>query len=625
MCGIAGIMNRATEQMVSHETVTAMCDIIRHRGPDEAGYYIKGNIGLGMRRLKVIDLATGSQPIFNEDKTVVTVFNGEIYNYKKLRRRLESKGHRFYTSTDTEVIVHLYEEYGDDFMSHLNGMFAIALWDESEKKLLLVRDRLGEKPLHYGLTPDGDLVFSSEIKSILTARMIEKELDYKSVFQYFSLIYVPAPHSIYKNIYKLPAGHFLICRNGTVEVEEYWDIRYKPDFSRSEEDFAAELHEKLVNSIRDRLISDVPIGAFLSGGIDSSIVVALMSTIMDRPVKTFSIGFKEDRYNELSYARSVADRYKTDHHEFVVDPKAIDLVEKIVWHFDEPFGGPSAIPTFIVSEMARKYVTVVLTGDGGDEVFGGYDSYMERLKRKRLSIIPKWMRAIIAGGVGANLPPSTRGKGFLQSLDMDENRLHCIGLTQHRIRQMFSADFLEHIGALDAFDIAKEHAERVSESEYLSRFMYLDAKLYLPGNVLVKVDRMSMANSLETRTVFLDHDVVEFAAGIPAGLMIKDGVGKYILKKTAQDLVPRQILKRGKWGFALPVEDWFRGELRGLLTEVVDSSRDTGIFNHAFLKRKVDEHMSGKRNNKRLLWAFMMFQLWHNKCYRTNPAPARQV
>ncbi len=616
MCGIAGIVNRAQEKTVSAGSIRAMCDIMTHRGPDEAGYYLSGNVGLGMRRLKVIDLATGSQPVFSEDRKVVTVFNGEIYNHRRLRKDLEARGHRFYTGTDTEVIVHLYEEYGEGFMNHLNGMFAIALWDEREKKLLLVRDRLGEKPLHYSVTGGGSLVFSSEIKSMLTTGMIEKELDYRSVFYYFSLIYVPAPHSIYRKVRKLPAGHYLVWKDGGIDVKEYWDISYEPDFSVSEDDFSEGLHEKLISSIKDRLISDVPLGAFLSGGIDSSIVVGLMSTIMDKPVKTFSIGFKEDRYNELGYARTVAERFKTDHHEFVVDPKAIDLVEKIVWHFDEPFGGPSAIPTFIVSEMARKHVTVVLTGDGGDEVFGGYESYMERLKRKRLEKIPRWLKVIIAEGVGAKLPPSTKGKGFLQSLDMDENRLHCIGLTEHRIRRIFSGDFLEHIGNLDAFDVADDFARRVSECEYLSRFMYLDAKLYLPGNVLVKVDRMSMANSLETRTVFLDHDVVEYAARIPAGLMVKDGVGKYILKKCARGLVPEKILNRGKWGFALPVEDWFRGELRGLIGEVVDSSKDTGIFDHAFLKGKMDEHISGKRNNKRLLWAFMMFQLWYEGCFR---------
>jgi len=609
MCGIAGIINFKARDMVSKGTLHAMCDAMIHRGPDEAGYYFVKNVGLGMRRLKIIDLATGSQPIFNEDNSVVTVFNGEIYNYRQLRQILLEKGHVFSTASDTEVIVHLYEEYGEDFFKYLNGMFAIALWDEKLQKLLLGRDRLGEKPLHYCSTDEG-ILFSSEIKSILSTNKVSKEMDCEALYHYFSLKCVPAPLTIFKRIKKLLPGYYLVYHQGRVEQKPYWQIAYKPDHTKSEEDFCNELRQKLTDSLRNRIISDVPIGAFLSGGIDSTIVVGLMSSILDKPVKTFSIGFQEDKYNELKYARVVAKRFKTDHHEFIVEPNAIDLVEKLAWHFDEPFSGPSAIPTYIVSQLARQHVTVVLTGDGGDEIFAGYDSYRERMSRRKYAFAPIPLKNFLAHQIGDRLPDVAKGKRFLQSLAVDEQRLHFVGLSETMKRNLFSKDFLARIGNIDTNDIARPHLLNESH-EFLTRYQHLDTMLYLPNNVLVKVDRMSMANSLETRTLFLDHEIVELAAKIPARLKLYKNNSKYILKKCTRDLIPDEIFNRGKWGFALPVDVWFRNDLKNFITDIVDKTKSNPFFNYNYVRQRLDEHLTGKRNHQHLLWSLMMFHLWH--------------
>ncbi len=591
-----------------------MCDVIHHRGPDEDGFFTKANVALGMRRLTIIDLVSGSQPIFNEDGSVVTVFNGEVYNYRRLREELVAKGHRFSTNSDTEVIVHLYEEYGEEFLKHLNGMFGVAVWDERKQMLLLARDRLGEKPMHYAKT-DAGLAFGSEIKSILTLPGFEKRVDHESLYHYFTFICVPAPLTIFEGIQKLRPGHYLKFQNGQVVTKPYWEVRYEPDFGKSEADFCHELRDLCTRSIRDRIISDVPLGAFLSGGIDSTVVVGLMSEVMNEPVKTFSIGFKEDKYNELQYARAVADKFKTEHHEFVVEPNALDLVERIAWHFDEPFGGPSAIPTFIVSEIARKFVKVVLTGDGGDEIFAGYDSYPHALGRRKLAHIPRWLRSAIARGIGDRLPDTARGKRFLQAMPLDNVYHHSVGLSEATKQRLFSADFLKKLGGLDSYSIV-ERSVLDGETEYLTLFTHLDAMHYLPDNVLVKVDRMSMANSLETRALFLDHEVAELAATMPAKLKLNDGVSKYILKKSMDDLIPESIKSRGKWGFALPVATWFRGDLRDVITSVVEKTRGSGIFNHGFLEQKLKEHLAGQRNHQRILWTLMMFDLWNETVYR---------
>lgn len=612
MCGIAGIINKS--KPAPKEIIQKMCDVMKHRGPDEEGFYIKSNVALGMRRLKVIDISSGSQPIFNEDKSVVVIFNGEIYNYQELRESLIKKGHRFYTYSDTEVIVHLYEEYGESCVNYLNGMFAIALWNEKEKELLLFRDRLGEKPLHYSITDQG-IIFSSEIKSMLCNKDVSNELDNEGIYRYFSFYCVPAPLTIYKGIKKLPPGHYLKYKMGKIEIKEYWDFSYRPDFKKTEEEFSVTLHHLLVKSLKKRLISDVPLGAFLSGGIDSSIVVGLMSKILDKPVKTFSIGFDEDRYNELEYARIIAKTFKTEHHEFVVKPSTVNLIEKLLGFFDEPFGGPSAIPTFFVSELAKKYVTVALTGDGGDEIFAGYDSYLTALKREKLKLLPRWFKYFLADKIGNRLPYHLPGKGFLQGLPLDEGEKFCLGVGELWKKDLFSRDFLKKIDKLDSYQIIEKYLLN-SFPEYLCKFTYLDTKLLLPNNILVKVDRMSMANSLETRTLFLDHEIVEFAATIPAGLKIKGSITKYILKKSVEDLIPKEILVRGKQGFGLPVDIWFRNKLKDMIISSVEKVKDYGIFNHSFIKNRLDDHLNSKRDNAGFLWSLMAFQKWHEKYFR---------
>lgn len=611
MCGISGIINKDIGNPASRKLIQSMCEVMKHRGPDEDGFYINGNVALGMRRLKVIDLSTGSQPVFNEDKSIVVIFNGEIYNYKTLREEMISRGHGFYTNSDTEVIVHLYEEYGENFVTRLNGMFAIALWDNRDKTLLLYRDRLGEKPLHYMATEWG-IIFSSEIKSILCDRSIERKLDNEALYHYFSFYSIPAPLTIYSGIKKLLPAHYLKYNMGKAEIKQYWDFSFNPDFKKTEEEFSLTLRHLLLKSLKKRIISDVPIGAFLSGGIDSSIVVGLMSTLLDKPVKTFSIGFEEDRYNELEYARIIAKKFKTDHHELLVKPSAVDLIDELIKFFDEPFGGPSAIPTFLISKFTRQYVTVALTGDGGDEIFAGYDNYRTALKRKKLNLLPKWFRYFLADRVGNKLPYSAPGKRFLQSLSLDEGKLFCMGVSEPWKKNLFSYEFLEKVNNLDSFQIVEKYL-LYGFSEYLSKFMYLDTKLYLPNDILVKVDRMSMANSLETRILFLDHEIIEFAATIPAVLKINNGVTKYILKKSMKDLIPKEILERGKWGFALPVDIWFRNELRDMIVSSVEKIKGYGVFNYSFVKDRLHDHLSARKDYARFLWSLMVFQKWHDK------------
>ncbi len=595
-----------------------MSDVLRHRGPDSEGFYFNQQVGLGMRRLKVIDLTTGSQPIFNEDKTLVVVLNGEIYNYLELRKLLRDNGHRFYTQSDTEVLVHLYEDYGENFLSFLNGMFAVALWDDKQKKLILARDRIGEKPLHYMIT-NQSISFSSEIKSFLIDKHFMRKLDSEALYHYFSFNAIPAPHTIFEGVKKLYPGHYLVYQFGNFKIVKYWDFEYDPQYHWTEEYISEQLQEILTRSVQQRVRSDVPFGAFLSGGIDSSVVVGLMSSILEEPVKTFSIGFEEDRYNELGYARLVAKKFSTDHHEVIVRPSAIDILDKLIWHFDEPFAGPSAIPTYFVSELARKYVTVVLTGDGGDEVFLGYDRYIRMLKRRKFSALPEKIKYFLARMIGDKLPHGAYGKIFLQALSLDDIHYFTVGLSENQKKSLFSADFLKTLDGLDSFKIIESHVLNDSV-EYLSKFNYFDFKSYLPNDVLVKVDRMAMANSLETRCLFLDHEIIEFGAKIPVELKLKGLSTKYILKKSMRKFLPEPIMDRGKWGFALPVDVWFRNELRDLIIEEVEKVKHSGIFNYNYLSMILKEHLSGRRNHQRLLWAFLIFQLWYDN-FHSNGKP----
>lgn len=615
MCGICGIVSSENSYLVQEKLLGAMCDVISHRGPDEEGYYINNAIGLGMRRLKIIDLSTGSQPIFNEDRSIVVVFNGEIYNFLELRNSLTKKGHTFSSNSDTEVIVHLYEDNGDSFVEHLNGMFGIALWDKKRKKLILARDRMGEKPLYYTKKED-ILVFGSELKSILCFPNLNPEINNEAVYHYFTFNYIPTPLTIYKNINKLAPGEYLTFKDNKITIKKYWSLTPAKQIEiKDEKEVAEELQRQLVRSIKMRLISDVPLGAFLSGGIDSSIMVALMSQISNGPVKTFSIGLENDTRSELPFARQVAKRYATEHHELIANPNAVDLIDKVLWHFDEPFADSSALPTFLVSQLTRQHVTVAISGDGGDELFGGYERYQRILARTSTNKTPKGIRHLLSNTIGAALPFGTKGKAFMQSLQYSDYDFFTIGTSEELKGQLFSKDFLYSISSITSKDIA--NTAFLPNRSLLKKCINFDMKYYLPDDILVKVDRMSMAASLETRAPFLDHNVVEFASSIPDNLKIKENITKYILKNTFRHLLPEAIFTRGKSGFSIPLEDWFRKELKEMLQTNLSTRKlkETGVLSPHFVKTILNQHFSGKRNHKRLIWMILIFQLWHEQCY----------
>lgn len=621
MCGICGFINSDLKKETAESTIKAMCDVILHRGPDEAGYYSKQNVTLGMRRLKIIDLSTGSQPIYNEDKTVVVVFNGEIYNFLELKTNLEAKGHQFYTNTDTEVIVHLYEEHGGDFLKYLNGMFGISLWDEKEKKLIIARDRLGEKPLYYS-TQKGTFLFGSEIKSLLCYPGFPKEINPKAVLHYFTFNYIPAPLTIYKNVFKLFPGECLICHNGEYKLKTYWQASYSDQnpVPVPEKELEERLVQEVYDSVKLRLTSDVPLGAFLSGGIDSSIMVALMSQINNSPIKTFSIGLANQKKSELPFARAVADQYETEHHELIAKPDALSIFNNLVWHFDEPFGDSSAIPTFLVSQLTKQYVTVAISGDGGDELFGGYKRYQRILQRASLEKLPKTLRHILGKGLGDQLPFGFKGKAFLQSMEYNDYDSFAVG-TRNNIKQnIFSDSYKKNIEGMTSFEVSDNFL--LHDQLLLNQCMFFDLKVYLPDDILVKVDRMSMANSLETRAPFLDHNLVEFAMTIPPHLKTTQTSTKDILKKAFRKQLPEVIFSHEKTGFSIPLGDWFRNDLKSFLMDSLTKERieDVGFLNYPFVRKIISQHMTGQRNHDRLLWMILMFQEWHSSWFKnTHP------
>lgn len=611
MCGISGILSLEKESKITPEMIIPMCDVMRHRGPDEEGIHCQGPVGLGMRRLKIIDLESGRQPIFNEDGSIFVVFNGEIYNYKTLRETLIKKGHSFKTQSDTEVLVHLYEEEGEGFLNFLNGMFAIALWDQNHQKLILARDRFGEKPLHY-LCTSKRLTFASELKSILTSLPAFPPLDSEAVYQYFLSNYIPSPLSIYQGIKKLLPGHYLRIVKGEISEIKYWDFTYEPDYTMSESEISEKIYDLLEDSVRLRLVSDVPLGAFLSGGIDSSIIVGLMSHLMDQPVQTFSIGFKEEKHDESCFALEVSRSFGTEHKEQIVSASAISLINDLVWHFDEPFGDSSAIPTYLLSEMTRQKVKVALSGDGGDELFAGYNRYLRMDRRKKWQLLPRPLLNQLAN-VGRILPKHTRGKAFLQSLSIEDYPFFCLGGAPAQIESLLSEEFKAEIKGLNPYRFSEMYSLNMGEKEYISPFMYYDAKVYLPDDILVKVDRMSMAHSLETRVPFLDHRLVEFVATIPAGLKLRGKIGKYILKRSFNKLLPEVIQKRQKHGFTLPVDLWFRGELREMALDVLSENhiKRIGILKPKAVSQMLNDHLQGKANHKERLWSCFVFVLWY--------------
>jgi asparagine synthase (glutamine-hydrolysing) len=620
MCGIAGFADGPAARIArDHEgranLLHRMCDVIRHRGPDDEGVWISADVALGMRRLSIIDLATGHQPIFNEDRTVWTVFNGEIYNYRELRQELAQRGHRFYTATDTEVIVHAYEEWGEAAISRLRGMFGLAIWDDRRKTLLIARDRIGIKPMHYA-EMGGSLFFGSEVKSLLCVPELPRELDIDALDHYLSFLYTPRDASIFRHVAKLPPGHLLRWADGRVSVRSYWRQPAAETFDGSEQDAVAALKTVLADAVRSHLVSDVPLGAFLSGGLDSSVVVGLMRETSGAPVKTFSIGFDDPTFDELPHARRVAAHFETDHHEFVVRPDGVAILDDLITHFDEPFADSSAIPTWYVSQMARRHVTVVLSGDGGDELFGGYDRYLPHPRVVQFDrYSPRALRRV-AAVAAATLPRSLRGRNFLRHVARDNEGRYLDSIrffSYEDKRALLSEDVWRHLEGRDAESRLREHFAPYRHLPWASQMMHFDADTYLPEDVLVKVDRMSMAHSIESRVPLLDNAVIDFAATLPAHFKLKNGRRKHILKELASTLLPADLVNRRKQGFSVPLGAWFRGNLRELFADTLLSTRSLsrGYFEAPFVRCLVDEHVSGRRDHTLRLWQLVVFERWH--------------
>lgn len=624
MCGIGGYIDlwdvgepREVEERAG--ILDRICRIITHRGPDDQGVMLKPGVALGMRRLSIIDLAGGHQPISGEDGSVTIVFNGEIYNFLELKPQLEARGHRFTTHSDTEAIVHAYEEFGPECLQHLRGMFALAIWDERARRLFIARDRVGKKPLYYTTTPKGTLVFGSELKALLEHPDVVKELDPEALDAYLTLGYVPDPLSIFRDIHKLAPGHYLTFSDGVVSVKPYWDFDLSSDQSMSESDCLEELRKLLDESVRLRLISDVPLGAFLSGGIDSSTVVAMMARHMGQPVKTFSIGFHEDSYNELKYARLTAEKFATDHHEFFVTPDICAIVDELVWHFDEPFADSSAIPTYMVSKLAREHVTVILSGDGGDELFAGYTRYVIDRKREGFGLLPKPLRERVMRPISQHLPHATWGRNYLHNVSLDpiSRYLDSVSVfTSLNRKSLYTSEFSNKLGRTSYVSrLFQDLVNKVYSDEPLNRLLYVDSKTYLPGDILTKVDRMSMAVSLEARAPLLDHKLIEFVTRIPASLKLAGLETKYLLKKAVKDLVPSEILDRPKQGFGVPIQEWINQQLRSRLRETLTEprTRHRGYIDPRYIDVLLDEHERGRRDHSTGLWALFMLELWHRQ------------
>jgi asparagine synthase (glutamine-hydrolysing) len=623
MCGIGGKLYFDPARSVEREILERMNAVQAHRGPDDSGIYCEGALGLAHRRLSIIDLSpAGHQPMSNEDGTIWIVFNGEIYNFQDLRPDLVRRGHRFRSRTDTEVILHLYEERGVGCLESLRGMFAFAIWDAPRRQLFLARDRLGKKPLCYQQDAEA-FRFASEAKAILQDPAVEARPDPAGISHYLTYGYVPSPGSAFQGMRKLPPAHYLVCRDGRVEIVRYWRLRRDRKLDRSEAEWCQEIRTRLEEAVRIRLISDVPLGAFLSGGIDSSAVVAMMSHAAG-VIKTFSIGFDEAEYDELRYARLVAERFGTEHHELVVRPDAAAILPKIAWHYDEPFGDSSAVPTYYVAQMTRRYVTVALNGDAGDENFGGYDRYVANLLAASFDRWPgagllrraiRWgLRLWPQGGRRTSL--LTRGRRFLDGLtEVPERRYarwfcHFYG---DRKDELLSPEFRASLGGADALDLLLSAYRESDAPDFADATLGVDAALYLPDDLLVKVDIASMAHSLEARSPFLDHEFMEFAATIPSNLKVRGRTKKYILKRALADLLPKEILHRPKMGFGVPIDHWLRHELRELAYDTLLGPRGLarGYFRRGTVQRLLDEHVGGKANWHYLLWTLLMLELWH--------------
>jgi len=621
MCGIVGIFDHRGRSEVPRALLDRMNERQFHRGPDEGGLHTEPGVGLGHRRLSIIDLSTGQQPLFNEDGSVAVVFNGEIYNFPDLVPELEALGHVFRTRSDTEVIVHGWEAWGEDCVKHFRGMFAFAIWDRNRETLFLARDRMGVKPLHYALLPDGKLIFGSEIKALLAHPGLDRALDPLAVEEYFAYGYSAEPRSAFKSVRKLPPGCTLTVRRGAAVPDPriYWDLTFNRASPITETEAREELVVRLKEAVRIRLMSEVPLGAFLSGGVDSSAVVAMMAELSSEPVNTCSIAFGDPKFNEAHYAQMVADRYRTRHQVEEVDPDDFDLVGKLASLYDEPYADSSAIPTYRVCELARKRVVVALSGDGGDENFAGYRRYKWHMKEERLrSLLPLPFRRSVFGLLGHVYPKADwaprvlRAKTTLQALARDsvEAYFHSVSIMRDDMRQrLFSESFRRALGGYSAVEVLRRHARNASTDDPLSLIQYLDIKTYLAGDILTKVDRASMAHSLEVREPLLDHPMMEWLASLPSHFKLGRGEGKLLFKEAMEPYLPNDILYRPKMGFAVPLAGWFRGPLRARVREGLLGTRlaQTGFFNTQYLRQIVEQHESGMRDYSAPIWSLLMF------------------
>lgn len=622
MCGIVGIFDTRGWRPIHRTLLERMNEAQHHRGPDEGGLHIEPGLGLGHRRLSIIDLSSGQQPLYNEDESIVVVYNGEIYNYQKLMQDLIAKGHHFRTRCDTEVIVHAWEEWGETCVKHFRGMFAFALWDRNTQTLFLARDRLGIKPLYYACLPNGYLLFASELKALLHHPGLPREIEPRAVEDYFAYGYIPEPKTIFQHAFKLPPGHTLTVNQVTSPPapRAYWDVPFEPLRGLSEREAEHELIERLREAVRIRLIAEVPLGAFLSGGVDSSAVVAMMVGLSNEPVNTCSIAFGDAAFNEAGYAAKVADRYRTNHSVEEVDPQDFELVDKLAGVYDEPYADSSAMPTYRVCELARRQVVVALSGDGGDENFAGYRRYRWHVYEECMrSFLPTALRRPFIGALAAIYPKADwapkvlRAKSTLESIARDSiaGYFHSVSLLGDSLRQrLFSKEFRQALQGYEATEVLREHARRAPPDHPLSLVQYLDMKTYLPDDILTKVDRASMAHALEVRVPVLDHEFVEWVSGLSPQLKLRGREGKYIFKKALEPFLPKTVLYRDKMGFAVPLASWFRGPLKARVQKALlgPTLAETGFFNQRFLKHLVDQHQAGLRDYSAPLWSLLMFE-----------------
>ena len=632
MCGLSGIY-RWDGKAIPREQLKRMTDTLRHRGPDDEGFFTTAepqvNAGLGFHRLSIIDLSSGHQPMTTAEGRCHIVFNGEIYNFQELRSDLEKRGRRFLTRSDTEVILHLYELYGPDCVAHLRGMFAFAIWDSKNKSIFLARDRIGKKPLYYAIQ-GRSIIFASEIKAIHACGEVEKRIRMESVPLYLTYQFIPDPRTIFENIFRLPPAHTLLLdATGNAHISQYWTLHRTPKHEMSLPDLERETVAQLREATKIRLISDVPLGAFLSGGIDSSAVVGWMAEAMKEPVKTFSIGFEEDDFSELQYARLVAERFKTDHHEFIVKPNTVDILPKLAWHYDQPFADPSALPSYYVAQETRKHVTVALNGDGGDEAFGGYLRYQADRIFMAFAKAPRPLRKSLAWAV-AQFPAEMQSSRIVRRIlragsamgaePLEFNFRLFSYFDQDSLMDLADGPLLDRAGGENVYNYFSALYGDTDSEDLMDRILSCDAEGYLPGCLLVKMDIASMANSLEARSPFLDHKVMEFAAKIRSRDKVRMTGGKWILKRALKGFLPDVILNRRKMGFGVPLAKWFKGPLAGFLEETILSPRASqrGYFKMGKVRNMVEEHKQGRRDHGYKLWALLMFELWHRSAMDGN-------